>query len=83
MKIDPLKLLGDEGVVKPLQFIRRHIEPPEQILRVSESEFNHLEVKVKVKKNTAVYSTAGPKCASGPNKVKLTLVCCDGPKSYD
>ena len=28
VKINPLKLLGDEGVVEPLQFIRRHIQPP-------------------------------------------------------
>ena len=28
MKINPLKLLGDEGVVEPLQFICRHIQPP-------------------------------------------------------
>ena len=28
MKINPLKLLGNEGIVKPLQFIRGHIQPP-------------------------------------------------------
>ena len=33
MKINPLKLLGNEGVVKPLQFIRGHIQPPDDVMR--------------------------------------------------
>ena len=29
VKIDPLQLFGDEGVVEPLQLVRRNIQPPE------------------------------------------------------
>ena len=33
MKINPLKLLGDESVVEPLQFIRGHIQPPRTYMK--------------------------------------------------
>ena len=29
VKIDPLQLFGDEGVIEPLQLVRRNIQPPE------------------------------------------------------
>ena len=36
MKIDPLQLFGDEGVVEPLQQVVRHVEPLQVVLRVQQ-----------------------------------------------